>query len=215
MLKSVHAYEAVLARLPTMEAKLSSLLREAQVVRQEKKLGHIMAEDYELLLNRVLNSLRRCQDYVFASFGENSLSHLQVRVEGESNPLMLSSLGQFLIPASVPGTMVVDYIRENMSQAELILRDVASLLAEEEKSRLDAVHCLSLSDLQKDESVTPVQMISCCLRLMEESWRLLDPLTSTGGVSLQGSKLRISHYYSVMQDGLICIPWDWVGEEDL
>ncbi|KAK3707404.1 hypothetical protein RRG08_034461 [Elysia crispata] len=215
MLKSVHAYEAVLTRLPTMESKLSDLLRKAQVVRREKRLGHIMAEDYELLLNRVLNSLRRCQDYVHATFGEKDLSHLQVRIEGESNPLMLSSFGQFLIPASVPGTMVVDFISENMHQAELILREITGLLAHEEKSRLEALHCLSLSELQKDESVTPAQMISCCLRLIEESWRLLDPLTSTGGVSLQGSKLRVSHYYSVMQDGLICIPWDWVGEDDL
>ena len=82
MLKSVHAYEAVLTRLPTMESKLSDLLRKAQVVRREKRLGHIMAEDYELLLNRVLNSLRRCQDYVHATFGEKDLSHLQVRIEG-------------------------------------------------------------------------------------------------------------------------------------
>ena len=90
-----------------------------------------------------------------------------------------------------------------------------SHLACEEKSRLEALQCLSLSELQKDEGVTPAQMVSCCSRLIEESWRLLDPLTSTGGVSLQGSRLRVSHYYSVMQDGLICIPWDWVGEDDL
>ncbi|GFS16765.1 T-cell activation inhibitor, mitochondrial-like Protein, partial [Elysia marginata] len=215
MLKSVSAYEAVLARLPTMEAKLSDLLCQAQVVRREKKLGHIMAEDYELLLNRVLNSLRRCQDYVFATFNGKDLSHLQVRVEGESNPLMLSSLGQFLIPASVPGTMMVDFIKENMDKAELILKDIPSLLAHEEKSRLEALEFLSLLELQKDESVTPAQMISSCSRLIEESWRLLDPPSSSGGVTLQGSRLRVSHYYSVMQDGLICIPWDWVGEDDL
>lgn len=215
MLKSVSAYEAVLARLPTMETKLSGLLCKVQVVRREKKLGHIMAEDYELLLNRVLNSLRRCQDYVASSFGEKDLSHLQVRIEGESNPLMLSNFGQFLIPASVPGSMMVDFINENMDQAELILNDITNLLAQEEESRLEAMKCLGLSDLQKDESVTPAQMISCCSRLLEESWRLIDPVPSSGGVSLQKSKLRVSHYYSVMQDGLICIPWNWVGEDDL
>ncbi|GFO25346.1 T-cell activation inhibitor, mitochondrial-like protein [Plakobranchus ocellatus] len=215
MLKSVGAYEAVLARLPMMEAKVSKLLNGTQVVRLEKRLGHVMAEDYEVLLNRLINSLRRCQDHVHATFGQTDLSNLQIRVEGESNPLMVSSLGQFIIPASVPGTMVVDFIQENMEQAQLILKDITGLLDHEEKSRVEALQCLGLLELQKDESVTPAQMVSCCSRLMEESWRLLDLPTSTGGVSLQGSRLRVSHYYSVMQDGLICIPWDWVGEDDL
>ncbi|KAL0172776.1 hypothetical protein M9458_033087, partial [Cirrhinus mrigala] len=28
---------------------------------------------------------------------------------------------------------------------------------------------------------------------------------------MQGLHLYISHFYSVMQDGDLCIPWDWKG----
>ena len=65
---------------------------------------------------------------------------------------------------------------------------------------------LEVSELVKDESVTPAQMISCCKRLVEDYWRL--------GVTLDNSRIYISSYYSVMQDGRICIPWNWTGEDD-
>uniref|UniRef100_A0A0B6ZRR3 DUF4460 domain-containing protein n=2 Tax=Arion vulgaris TaxID=1028688 RepID=A0A0B6ZRR3_9EUPU len=117
LLQSVNAYDAVLARLPKMESKLSSLLNNICVVRLEKQHCHVMAGGYELLLNKILNSLRRCQDYVILTFGNRDLSSLQLVVEGESSPLMLSSFGQFLIPASVPGTLVVEFIQENIDKA--------------------------------------------------------------------------------------------------
>ncbi|XP_005112454.1 T-cell activation inhibitor, mitochondrial [Aplysia californica] len=206
LLRSVGAYEAVLHRLPTMEAKLSSLLNGIQVVRREKTHCSVMAEEYELLLNKLLNSLRRCQDHVTSTFQDQDLSGLQLVVEGEASPLMLSSLGQFLIPASVPGSLVVDCIKEHRAKAQQILVDIQGFLKEEEQSRLEAMDALGVSDMKKDESVTPAQMISCCKRLVEEHWRL--------GVSLADSRLRVSHYYSVMQDGQICIPWDWIGDDD-
>ena len=41
----------------------------------------VMAEDYELLLNKLLNSLRRCQDYVLETFQGADLSHLEMLVD--------------------------------------------------------------------------------------------------------------------------------------
>lgn len=41
-----------------------------------------MAEEYELLLNKLLNSLRRCQDYVAQTFKNKDLSGLEMVVEG-------------------------------------------------------------------------------------------------------------------------------------
>lgn len=57
---------------------------------------------------------------------------------------------------------------------------------------------LSLSSLSKESSISSSQMISCCSRLLEHP----PPL-------LQGLHVRVSHFYSVMQDGDVCVPWDW------
>ncbi|XP_059145538.1 T-cell activation inhibitor, mitochondrial-like [Physella acuta] len=206
LLQTVPAYDAVLARLPIMEAKLSSLLNDIQVVRREKQNYRIMAEEYELLLNKILNSLRRRQDQVKLVFGHTDLSPLQLVVEGESSPMMLSSFGHFLVPASIPGTLLIDFIRDNSEKARFILRDISGFLEEEEQCTHRAIDALGLSELLKDESVTPAQMISCCTRFSEQHWRL--------GVSLERSRVRVSHYYSVMQDGQICVPWDWLGDDD-
>ena len=82
---------------------------------------------------------------------------------------------------------------------------VFSCLRKEAKSVEKCAATLELLEISKDESVTPQQMVSCCERLSDEYWRFC--------VSLQQSRIRVSHYYSVMQDGQICIPWDWVGDD--
>lgn len=56
-----------------------------------------------------------------------------------------------------------------------------------------------LQRLYKEPSVSCVQMIHSCNRLLEGE---LLP-------NLQGMHLCISHFYSVMQDGDLCIPWNW------
>ncbi|ELV10199.1 hypothetical protein TREES_T100007034 [Tupaia chinensis] len=57
---------------------------------------------------------------------------------------------------------------------------------------------LSLGRLYKEPSVSSVQMADCCRRLLGQ------PLPH-----LQGMHLCVSRYYSVMQDGDLCIPWNW------
>lgn len=64
---------------------------------------------------------------------------------------------------------------------------------------------LELKEISKDGSVSAQQMISCCQRLAANHWHYSQILSQ--------AQLRVSHYYSVMQDGQICIPWDWVGED--
>ena len=82
LLMSVRAYEAVLERLPLMEHKLSELLNNMQIVRRKRRHHLLMAEEYELLLNKLLNSLRRCQDTARSQLFQEDLSHLQMVVEG-------------------------------------------------------------------------------------------------------------------------------------
>ena len=60
---------------------------------------------------------------------------------------------------------------------------------------------LGLEFLEKDDSVLPENMIECLERLQENSYRLSSLLS--------GARLWITHYYSVMLDGEVCIPWNW------
>lgn len=56
----------------------------------------------------------------------------------------------------------------------------------------------SLEKLYKEPSISSRQMVDCCKRLLEQSLPYL-----------HGMHLCVSHFYSVMQDGDLCIPWNW------
>ncbi|XP_052042863.1 T-cell activation inhibitor, mitochondrial isoform X3 [Apodemus sylvaticus] len=56
----------------------------------------------------------------------------------------------------------------------------------------------SLEKLYKEPSISSRQMVDCCKRLLEHSLPYL-----------YGMHLCVSHFYSVMQDGDLCIPWNW------
>jgi hypothetical protein len=56
----------------------------------------------------------------------------------------------------------------------------------------------SLEKLYKEPSISSIQMVECCKRLLEQSLPYL-----------HGMHLCVSHFYSVMQDGDVCIPWNW------
>lgn len=56
---------------------------------------------------------------------------------------------------------------------------------------------LELRQLEKDDSITPDRMISCLERLI------------SSGIKLKNINLHITHYYSVLADGTVCLPWDW------
>lgn len=75
---------------------------------------------------------------------------------------------------------------------------VFRLQAEEEAVVKLCLHSLSLRSLSKEPSVSSSQMILCCKKLVEQRCPLM-----------QGLHICVSHFYSVMQDGDLCIPWDW------
>lgn len=62
------------------------------------------------------------------------------------------------------------------------------------------IEVLGLLDLRKDDNVTPDLMIKCCERLLKYRNELQD---------LSGTHLNITTYYSVLSDGVMCIPWNW------
>ena len=63
-----------------MEEELSLLLNGIQIIRRQSQ-EVVMAQTYEVLLNRMLNSVRRSQDEVLRGFRMEDLSHLVMVVE--------------------------------------------------------------------------------------------------------------------------------------
>lgn len=81
----------------------------------------------------------------------------------------------------------------------LLLSLVCRLLAEAEAARARCVRGLSLRALSQEPSMAASQVLLCCQRLAEQP-----PLPH-----LRGLHIRVSRFYSVLQDGELCIPWDW------
>lgn len=80
----------------------------------------------------------------------------------------------------------------------LTLVSVSRLQVEEETMVNLCLQSLSLRSLSKEPSVSSSQMILCCKRLLEQRAPLM-----------QGLHICVSHFYSVMQDGDLCVPWNW------
>jgi len=66
------------------------------------------------------------------------------------------------------------------------------------------VERFELVELLKEENVIADQMIKCCERLIEEGIHIES--------FIQGRQLLVSNYYTVSQDGQICIPWNWKSD---
>lgn len=66
--------------------------------------------------------------------------------------------------------------------------------------REQCMKAFDLESLHKDDNVTPDLMIECCKKLIENKEKLHD---------LVNLQLNISTYYSVLSDGVVCIPWNF------
>ncbi|GAB1597561.1 T-cell activation inhibitor, mitochondrial-like [Argonauta hians] len=202
LFNNVRAYDPVLKRLPHMEKELSKLMNNIQIVRRQRKHKTMMAEDYEELLNKLVNTLRRCQ--LEANFLKEDLSNFELVVECLSGPFAVSPTGQFLIPGSCPGSLVIEFINKNKTLANQILSQVPRLLEIERTARTKCLEEFNFSSLKKDDTISHSQMANFCTRLLEEKHGL------STLKSIKNLHVQVSHYYSVMQDGRICIPWDWI-----
>ena len=60
---------------------------------------------------------------------------------------------------------------------------------------------LGLQSLCADENISGDQFDSCCERLLRAQ-------TDIHG-HLRDGQLRVTHFYTVMSDGEMCIPWNW------
>ncbi|XP_033225723.1 T-cell activation inhibitor, mitochondrial-like [Belonocnema kinseyi] len=131
----------------------------------------------------------------------SDLSTYEIVIETEAGPLMLSPTGQFIVPSSCPSFLLVSFITENLEEASKRLLHYNNIKHVERELHNRAIRDLGLAALNKDDSITPDLMIECCERLLLHK-RVLAP-------ALEGVMLWVTHYYSIMSDGVLCVPWDW------
>ncbi|CAN9514199.1 unnamed protein product [Ophioblennius macclurei] len=129
-----------------------------------------------------------------------SLQGLSVMLDNNRSSCSLHGMGHFIIPTTFDPSGLQVFLQSHAPDARLRTQRYKRLQAEEDAAVRLCVQSLSLRSLSKDSSIGPVQMISCCQRLLEQR----NPM-------LQGLQVCVSHFYSVMQDGDLCIPWDWKG----
>ncbi|XP_014217655.1 T-cell activation inhibitor, mitochondrial isoform X2 [Copidosoma floridanum] len=201
LIKNVKKYDLVLLRLPAFEKAVSRVLLDIKVGRR-KFMPKVMVGEYESQLRQLITTL---SDYrgkrSYPNSWPESLSSYEIVIEAEAGPLMLSPTGQFIVPSSCPSFLLVNFITENLEEAAKRLHHYNNVKYVERELHAKVIQELGLAELNKDDSISPDHMIRCCERLLLHK-NVLAPL-------LNGIMLWITHYYSVMSDGVLCIPWDW------
>lgn len=117
----------------------------------------------------------------------------------ESGPMMISPTGQIIIPSTCPGSILVDFITSNLEESKERARMYKDTKYVERDLLAKVLAKYRLKSLNKDDAITPAKMIACLEQLLMEE--RVD--------FRQDQHLSITHYYSVLSDGTICIPWDW------
>ncbi|XP_054638902.1 T-cell activation inhibitor, mitochondrial isoform X2 [Dunckerocampus dactyliophorus] len=134
------------------------------------------------------------------SLHPRSLEGLTMMLEKEWSSPSLHEMGHFIIPTNCDLPSLQAFLQNHASKARQQTQRTKLLLTEEEAVMKLCLQSLSLRTLSKEPSVTSSQMILCCGRLLDQR----SPL-------MQGLHVRVSHFYSVTQDGDLSIPWDWKG----
>ncbi|XP_023661935.1 T-cell activation inhibitor, mitochondrial isoform X1 [Paramormyrops kingsleyae] len=190
------SYEAVLQQADWLKDRISLLMGGIQVVHIER-LGPVLPlQDHYSTLSTFHKRLLPQRP----ALHPRSLQGLTMTLENDCSSPRLHELGHFIIPTVCDTDELPVFLLSRAQEARRLVQDREQLEAEERDMVQRCLGSLSLRSLRKEPSVSSRRMIPCCLRLMEQ--RL---------PQLQGLRVCISHFYSVMQDGDLCIPWDWRG----
>ncbi|XP_008119536.1 T-cell activation inhibitor, mitochondrial isoform X1 [Anolis carolinensis] len=200
-----HHWTKIFERLPSyselqkkvllLEDHISHLLGGIQITYVEELQPTLTLEEYYSILDSFYNRARNSR----LPFHPRSLRGLLIILESDRYAPSLHELGHFIIPTSCDFSALLWFIITNAQQAREKLEKKEELMKLEKQLVEAAVDKFCLQRLYKEPSVSSVQMIHSCKRLLEED---LLPY-------LQGMHLCISHFYSVLQDGDLCIPWNW------
>ncbi|XP_049867845.1 T-cell activation inhibitor, mitochondrial isoform X2 [Pectinophora gossypiella] len=202
LIKKVSQEDGALAMIPNYEKTLSSVLRDIHI-RRRKFMPKVSATQYCNHLRQLITSIGDFygNGQKFPSTVPDSLSKYEIVVEPEAGPLMVSPTGQFITPSSCPASELINFIAKNLDEATLHLTEYSINKHVEKALHKEVKERFGLLELHKDDSITPGLMILCCQRLLTQ----IDTLDT----KLRGNILYITHYYSVLTEGALCIPWNF------
>ncbi|KAK2505093.1 hypothetical protein MC885_000040, partial [Smutsia gigantea] len=185
-------------RLMLLEDQISYLLGGIQVVYIEELQPVLTLEEYYSLLNVFYSRLVKTR----IPFHPRSLCGLQMILNSDRCAPSLHGLGHFNIPSLCDPANLQWFLLTKAQQARENLKRKQELKVIENELIQASTKKFCLEKFYKEPSVSSIQMVECCKRLLEQSLPYL-----------QGMHLCISHFYSVMQDGDLCIPWNWKNGE--
>ncbi|XP_049586260.1 T-cell activation inhibitor, mitochondrial [Syngnathus scovelli] len=196
LFQQLPAFHVLQQQTEWLKERISLLLGGTRVIHADR-LGPVepITELYSTLntFHNNLISQRLC-------LHPRSLEGLNMILEkGRSSP-RLHKMGHFIIPTNCDLPKLQVFLQSHAPNARQHTQRKKMLQAEEEALMKMCLQSLSLQGLSKEPSVTSSQMILCCKKLLE----LHSPL-------MLGLHICVSHFYSVMQDGDLCIPWNWKG----
>ncbi|XP_067147554.1 T-cell activation inhibitor, mitochondrial isoform X3 [Apteryx mantelli] len=187
-------YYKLQKRMLFLEDRISQLLGGIQVIYIEELQPLLTLEEYYDTLDCFYSKLLDSR----LPFHPRSLRGLQMILESDRYAPSLHELGHFTIPTACDPATLQWFIIAKAQEARQNLKRKEEMMITEKELINTSTEKFSLDRLYKEPSVSSVQMIDCCKRLLEESLPYL-----------QGMHLCISHFYSVLQDGDLCIPWNW------
>ncbi|XP_063160006.1 T-cell activation inhibitor, mitochondrial [Candoia aspera] len=199
-----HHWTKIFERLPSystlqkkvlfLEERINHLLGGIQITYVEELQPMLTIEEYYSILDSFYDRVRNRR----LPFHPNSLRGLQMILESDRYAPSLHELGHFIIPVLCDPVALQWFIIAKTQQAREKLKRKEEFILLEKKLIKAATEKFCLQRLYKEPSVSSAQMIHSCSRLLEESLPYL-----------QGMHLCVSHFFSVLQDGDLCVPWNW------
>ncbi|XP_034029640.1 T-cell activation inhibitor, mitochondrial [Thalassophryne amazonica] len=194
LLQRLPSYYSLLQQTEWLKERVSLILGGALVTHAET-LGPVQPiAEYYSTLNTFYKHLMSKRIIVHP----RSLEGLAMILDSDRSSPCLHQRGHFIIPTETDPVKLQSFLQSHVPEARQRCLLTKELQAEEEAILNLCVHSLSLRSLSKEPSVSSSQLVLCCRRLLDQHPSLL-----------QGLHVRIAHFYSVLQDGDLCIPWDW------
>ncbi|XP_017286660.1 T-cell activation inhibitor, mitochondrial [Kryptolebias marmoratus] len=194
LFQQLPSYRSLQQQTDWLKERISHLLGGTQVVHMERQgLVQPIAEHYSTL-NTFHKSLLTRRLHLHP----RSLHGLTMVLEKDRSTPSLHEMGHFIIPTRCDPPKLQVFLQNHASEARQRILRRNQLQVEEDAVVRSCLQTLSLRSLSKEPSVSSSQMIQCCQRLLEQR----SPL-------LLGLHICVSHFYSVLQDGDLCVPWDW------
>lgn len=194
LFESIPSYYLLQRKVLQLQERVSHLLGGIEIVHIEEMQPLLSLEEYCSALDAFCNKLLKRR----VPIHPRSLRGLQMILENDRFVPRLHEMGHFSIPSVCDPASLQWFLVTHAQKARDNLKRKEELKFVEQELTKACTDRASLSRLYKEPSVSSKQMIDCCRRLIEE------PLPS-----LDGMHLCVSHYYSILQDGDLCIPWNW------